>query len=126
MRISDWSSDVCSSDLRCLSSRPLRSWLSPLVVAVVDLRPLQATRVVDVHGLDLAELLDAARAGLAEAVPGVLRPPERQRYLGAAGGRVAVGDSGVDGVDSGEGPVQVARVNGRSEEHTSAPTPTIR
>ncbi len=77
----------------------------------VDLGLLQPARVVDVHRLDLAELLDASGAGLAEPVAGVLRAAERQRDLGADRRCVDVHDAGVDAVDELQRRVDVARVD---------------
>ena len=83
------------------------------VLSVVDLGPLEPARVVHVDGLDLAELLDAAAAGLPEAVAGVLRAAERKRDLGADRRGVDVDDARVDALDGVEARADVAAVDRR-------------
>src|SRR3546814_15465900 len=83
MRISDWSSDVCSSDL-AIDARRARLWRAAgggLREQIVAQR-LKACRVQEVHKLDLADL---ARLGVAVDHPrhrAVLPDGERLRAFG--------------------------------------------
>src|SRR3546814_11671249 len=53
MRISDWSSDVCSSDLAFIGERPVGAAIQPLVVGQLPLLP--GFRQWEVGGLDVTE-----------------------------------------------------------------------
>src|SRR5690242_21595689 len=74
----------------------------------VDLRLLQAPRVVHVQGLPLGEDVERGLAGLAVAVAGLLRAAERQVDLGADRAGVDVCDPGVEIAHRAERPVDVA------------------
>src|SRR3954468_5300426 len=63
--------------------------------AGIDLRALQAVRVIHVHGLPLRIEIDGADATFAVSVPCSLYPPDRQVDLRADGRRVHVRDAGI-------------------------------
>src|SRR3546814_1972225 len=52
MRISDWSSDVCSSDLMVLmgDGNRLRSWVLAMAVAILGSQLLQLAGLIDLKG----------------------------------------------------------------------------
>src|SRR5947209_20521998 len=78
----------------------------------VDLRPLQFSAVVDVHRLDLGELLDGACTRLAMAVSSRLDPTERKLDLRADCRCVHVRDACLQLLHRSEGKIDVLRVDG--------------
>ncbi len=79
------------------------------LLRVVDLGALQLVGVVDVDRFPGGEEVDGAVA-FAVAVAGVLDAAEGQMDFGADGGRVDVGDAGLEVADGGEGAVHVLGV----------------
>src|SRR5690242_14249724 len=77
--------EVDELDVLCADRGPLLSR--------VDLRPLQATAVIDVDRLPLRELVERHRAGFPVTIAGVLHAAEGQLDLGADGRRVDIDDA---------------------------------
>src|SRR5271170_1588826 len=77
------------------------------LVCSVDLGLLQFVRVIDVDGLPLGVEVDRANAAFAVAVAGGFGAAEGQMHFGADGGRVDVGDAGVEVANGGEGLVHI-------------------
>src|SRR3546814_2676653 len=107
MRISDWSSDVCSSDLksqRHLQARPQGRW----IVVQCESHVVQLG-----HGGDEAEAEAAARGAAAG-----IEPHEALQHALTVFGRnagAAVGDGQPGSLPGGD----EAEADARSEEHTS-------
>src|SRR3546814_3119638 len=103
MRISDWSSDVCSSDLRAVQGQRLRT------VAGAGLQhhrvATDAGAAVAAAGLDLQPGLEAARIHRLAREPG--------------GGGQRIADLGRIAQAHADGGRVAGRVGIRSEEHTS-------
>src|SRR3546814_12390093 len=131
MRISDWSSDVCSSDLDALaaSSRPFRYFAAPPSFDGLDaataydvLKANLSTLGAGVPMLykqytDLCEpggarfLAFGVDPGFSDAIDGLIevdlhriRPNKRRRYLRQAGGCPALGPPPADGAPTGSTP----------------------
>src|SRR5579875_1300411 len=81
----------------------------------VDLGLLEPLGEVDEDRLDLGELLDGRRTGLPAPVTGLFDPPERELDLRPDGGRVDVGDPGLEVLDGEERLVDIPGVEGRGE-----------
>src|SRR5438552_10629781 len=81
----------------------------------VDLGPLKATRVVDVHGLPLGHDVECGPPSLPMAVARLPDASERELDLGPDRGGVDVRDAGREGLDRPEGAIDIARVDGRGE-----------
>src|SRR3546814_7424970 len=108
MRISDWSSDVCSSDLR-----------GPFVATPSSPQRLQRQGARVLHllqregRLDGGDVVDACQLGLQKAlVGGEVARRDPQQVVAGAGHQVALQHLGI-GADLGLEAVE------RSEEHTS-------
>src|SRR3546814_4913815 len=97
MRISDWSSDVCSSDLRLLGSDS--SWRSATALNTRGFSAIQATAI----------RLTDPRAAMA------MMTPRRNRMARAGLVRIAK----VSGSTFGAGELTASLMSARSEEHTS-------
>src|SRR5262249_21745627 len=89
--------------------------LFAVLFRVVNLSALQTVRIIDVEGFPLRVEVDGAQATFAVSVARGLGPAEGQVYLRADGGRVHVGDTGVEVTHGAERLVDVAGVNGRRE-----------
>src|SRR3546814_6568568 len=90
MRISDWSSDVCSSDLSIAKARPV---LPPIA---------------------LVRALQSASASARGCAPGPFHPPSPAQP--ARNARAATDNTAYRTIDP---LLRSAKANGRSEEHTS-------
>src|SRR5437868_14925562 len=86
---------------------PICFWL---LLRPVDLRPLQAVRVIHVNRLPLRVEIDRAYAAFTMAVTGSLHATERQVHFGADGGCVDVSDTGFQVAHGAKRLVDVARV----------------
>src|SRR3546814_1253134 len=130
MRISDWSSDVCSSDLEALTGEAARQWLNgrdeALKAAAAALRT--SPDEVPARVAALAEQLKKAERELADAKKALALGGAGGGGGGAAAGPAVeqVGDVAflaqvVDGLDPKElrGTVDGLKKQVRSEEHTS-------
>src|SRR3546814_13352750 len=90
MRISDWSSDVCSSDLRSCERRA--SFPRPQLIEIGRVCPLLRPQIDDGEGQRRSQQKrDHARRRLAQMVLQRLREDYRGRKSGVEGKRVAVG-----------------------------------
>src|ERR1700691_1462126 len=81
-----------------------------LLVFPVDLRLLQLVRIVDVDGLTFRIEIDRSDAALAVAVPCCFGASKGQIHFGADGGRVDVGDAGIQVANCRKSLVDVLRV----------------
>src|SRR3546814_6495886 len=93
MRISDWSSDVCSSDLGCV---PIRRKAAALVTTLI-------LRLSPIYRTSLA-------SNLLPTSLGWIRPGQRE---------ISSGTRALDSSDRVTPPKSISVVRGRSEEHTS-------
>src|SRR5258705_4688902 len=78
------------------------------LLGVVDLRPLEPARVVDVDRLPLGKDIEGRLPRLAVAVARVLRAAERQVHLGARRARVDVRDPGLQVAHRADRPIYLA------------------
>src|SRR3546814_2730453 len=105
MRISDWSSDVCSSDLESVRPRPVR-------LPQLGRARCEGSRTLFLPAQAAVDGGGGAVAGRAGPRRGAARPAARTDE-GDGAGRDAAG-----GVRDGRDPARAARAQ-RSEEHTS-------
>src|SRR3546814_3838477 len=122
MRISDWSSDVCSSDLREAAAEPLgrgqdvgrhlRPFVRPQLAAAAHaaLHLVEDQQQAELVG-DLAQRPQVVGAGRVHAALALHRLDQDRRGV--------VGDGGAHFVEVAEGNVAEALDAWRSEEHTS-------
>src|SRR3546814_7605727 len=129
MRISDWSSDVCSSDLALREAAPTRGQRQFESIADADLVretriKRQVARVRAGDGVeDQAGKDDPDPAGRDQPQFGPDQP-ERQRHRGAREQQINSPAGGIDhrersSLSRSDGEVAARSADGRSEEHTS-------
>src|SRR5260370_9184721 len=101
---------------RCLS----RIFSEPPRLVVVDLRPLQLVRIIDVDGLPFREEIDGRDRRFAMPVASLLGAAEGQMRLGPNRRRVHVNDSGVKVARGLKSLIHIARINRRRQSVRNA------
>src|SRR3546814_6724574 len=111
MRISDWSSDVCSSDLRCAFRHGVHLEFSDQTLHLADFAHLAVDDAVG----EQADL----------RVPDLCALASEDRHRMMRDHRLHVGDV-VDGLLAAHQPKRHAKNHDRSEEHTTEPQSLMR
>src|SRR5437660_11109708 len=84
-----------------------------VLLRIIDLRPLQPVGIIHINGLPLGVELNGSQPALAMSIACGFGASERQRHLGADGGRVDIGYAGIDVAHGPESIIHIARVNSR-------------